>query len=312
MDDSCGNVIIYWQPVLIVFLGIRMKSRPRYTLSWFSRPRWNVLDAVQIVAKDMVATYIFGEIEMTWVEQLRQKLGKHGPKPTITAIVLKAIAVAQEKHPASRTMVMPFGRIAVLNEIAAGFTVEKMVDGEPVVFFGVIKEPNKKSIQQIAAELREYAAADVTEIPQLDKESRFSRMPWLLRRIILWAGTTFPAARLFCQPATFGMSSLGKWGIRFLVPPCVSSSVFGVGSVEERAVVRDGQIVARPMLTLSLNFDHRVIDGAPAALFFKDVRDLLEGGLAEHIQDDLDFAPGKEQSQTGATQNLTMEEAILL
>lgn len=290
-----------------------MKSRPRYTMSWFSRPRWNVLDAVQIVAKDMVATYIFGEVEMTYVEKLRQELGKRGPKPTITAIVLKAIAIAQEKHPASRTMVLPFGRTATFNEICAGFTCEKLVDGQPVVFFGVVKEPNKKSIQQIAAELRNYATADIEDIPQLNKEAKFSRMPWLLRRLILWAGLTFPAMRLACQPATFGMSSLGKWGIRFLVPPCVASSVFGVGEVEQRAVVRNGEVVARPMLTLSLNFDHRVIDGAPAALFFKDIRDLLEGGLADYVKDELDFTPDTlTAEQIHAMQSMTQEEPVLL
>jgi hypothetical protein len=291
-----------------------MKSRPRYTLSWFSRPRWNVLDAIQIVARDMVATYLFGDIEMTYVEQLRKDLGRNGTKPTITAVVLKAIAIAQEKHPASRTMVLPFGRTAVLEEITAGFTVEKEVNGEPVVFFGVIKEPHKKTIQQIAAELKDYATAEISEIPQLAKEDKFTHMPWLLRRIVLWAGTNIPAVRLFCQPATFGMSSLGKYGIRSLIPPCVSSSVFGVGSVEERAVVRDGQVVARPMLTLSLNFDHRVIDGAPAALFFKDIRDLLEGGLAAYIEPDTSPATLTAPDDASSIQNqgLTAEEPVLL
>jgi pyruvate/2-oxoglutarate dehydrogenase complex dihydrolipoamide acyltransferase (E2) component len=289
-----------------------MKSRPRYSLSWFSRPRWNVLDAVQIVARDMVATYLFGDIEMTYVENLRKELGKRGQKPTITAVVLKAIAIAQEKHPCSRTMVLPFGRTAVLEEITAGFTCEKEVNGEPIVFFGVIKEPNKKTIQQIAAELRDYATAEIHEIPQLDKESKFSRMPWLLRRIILWLGINVPAVRLFCQPATFGMSSLGKYGIQSLIPPCVSSSVFGVGSVEERPVVRDGQIVARPMLTLSLNFDHRVIDGAPAALFFKDIRDLLEGGLAAYIEQDTGPETLTAPNDANEIQGLTSEEPVLL
>jgi pyruvate/2-oxoglutarate dehydrogenase complex dihydrolipoamide acyltransferase (E2) component len=49
-----------------------------------------------------------------------------------------------------------------------------------------------------------------------------------------------------------------------------------VGRIAERAVVRDGQIVARPTMWLSLTFDHRIVDGAPAARFLMRVRQLLE------------------------------------
>jgi pyruvate dehydrogenase E2 component (dihydrolipoamide acetyltransferase) len=71
-----------------------------------------------------------------------------------------------------------------------------------------------------------------------------------------------------------------------IIPPCVTTSVFGVGSLEDRAVVRDGEIVIRKMMSITLNFDHRVIDGAPAARFLSEVRALLEGGLAEYITED--------------------------
>lgn len=61
--------------------------------------------------------------------------------------------------------------------------------------------------------------------------------------------------------------------------PCICTSTFGVGQIEERAVVKDDQIVVRPMMTLSLVFDQRCMDGGMAAQFLKDVKELLEGGL---------------------------------
>jgi hypothetical protein len=69
-----------------------------------------------------------------------------------------------------------------------------------------------------------------------------------------------------------------------LIPPCVTTSTIGVGEVEERAVVRDGRIEIRPMVTIILNFDHRLMDGAPAARFMSDVKKLLEGGMENYIQ----------------------------
>ncbi len=75
-------------------------------------------------------------------------------------------------------------------------------------------------------------------------------------------------------------------GAKALIPPCVSTSTFGIGEIEQRAVVRDGKIVVRPMMTITLNFDHRIIDGGPAARFVGDVKRLLEGGLENYMHMD--------------------------
>ncbi len=77
---------------------------------------------------------------------------------------------------------------------------------------------------------------------------------------------------------TFTVSNLGSFGIRAGTPvvnPPEAMLVF-VGAVEERPVVRDGAIVARPTLTLSIAYDHRVADGADAARVTARIRELLE------------------------------------
>jgi 2-oxoglutarate dehydrogenase E2 component (dihydrolipoamide succinyltransferase) len=59
-----------------------------------------------------------------------------------------------------------------------------------------------------------------------------------------------------------------------LNPP--QSGVLGMHRIEERAVVRDGQIVIRPMMYLALSYDHRLIDGREAVTFLVRVKDALE------------------------------------
>ena len=59
-----------------------------------------------------------------------------------------------------------------------------------------------------------------------------------------------------------------------LNPP--ESAILGVGALREKAVARDGEVVAQLSVTLSLTFDHRVIDGAPAARFLARIRELIE------------------------------------
>jgi len=255
-----------------------------FTTKQYQRPRWNVLDMITFIRGNSVPTYLWADIDMTWAEEFRKKLKENGCKTTVTAILLKAIGIAQRTHPESRTCIYPFGKLVTLNDIVAGFTVERNVGTQPAVFFGAIDSPDTKSVEEIAQELQAYGSADFKEVSHLDVQNRFNNMPWLFRRFILWMGMTFPAFRLKHQGATFGLSSLGKFGITSVVPPCVSTSTFGIGTVEDRAVVRNGKIEIRPMMTISLNFDHRAIDGAPAARFLQDIIKLMEGGLENYVQ----------------------------
>lgn len=77
---------------------------------------------------------------------------------------------------------------------------------------------------------------------------------------------------------TFTISSLGAFGIRefaaIINPPQVA--ILAVGSADKRAVVRDDQIVARTMMSVTLSADHRVVDGATAAEFLRTLKSLLE------------------------------------
>ena len=67
---------------------------------------------------------------------------------------------------------------------------------------------------------------------------------------------------------------LEGWG--WAIPLAPLTVIATVGGVEERPVVREGIIVARPMLPMTLSFDHAVIDGAPAARFTATLRTLVE------------------------------------
>lgn len=258
-----------------------------FHFSKLPRLRWNILDMINIVGKDSVPTYFFQDIDMTWVEDLRANLAKHGMRVTATAFLLKAIAIAQRAHPDTRTAMLPFGRTVVFNDIVAGFTVERFIGSQPTLFFGAIKEPDTKSIAEISEELRAHAEQDLENVDHMDIQHKFTWMPWWFRRIILWVGLRYPEVRLKYLGATFGLSSLGKFGLKAIIPPCVSTSTFGVGAIEKRPVVRDGKIEIRKMMTLTLNFDHRIIDGAPAARFMNDVQNLLEGGLEKYLQEEL-------------------------
>jgi pyruvate dehydrogenase E2 component (dihydrolipoamide acetyltransferase) len=76
---------------------------------------------------------------------------------------------------------------------------------------------------------------------------------------------------------TFTITNLGMYDIdeftAIINPP--ESAILAIGKIDKVPVVRDDEIVIRPITTLSLTYDHRVVDGAPAAQFLQRVKQLL-------------------------------------
>jgi pyruvate dehydrogenase E2 component (dihydrolipoamide acetyltransferase) len=78
--------------------------------------------------------------------------------------------------------------------------------------------------------------------------------------------------------STFTVSNFGALGLDQGVPVInyPEAAILGMGTLKPRAVVRDGAVVARPTMTLTCAFDHRVADGAGAAAFLGELRALIE------------------------------------
>jgi len=80
------------------------------------------------------------------------------------------------------------------------------------------------------------------------------------------------------QGGTFTISNGGVYGSLLSTPilNAPQSGILGMHRIEERPVVRDGQIVARPMMNLALSYDHRIVDGKDAVTFLVRVKECLE------------------------------------
>ena len=86
---------------------------------------------------------------------------------------------------------------------------------------------------------------------------------------------------------TFTITNLGALDVDgftpIINPP--QAAILGAGRIIEKPVARDGAVVIRPMITLSLSFDHRIVDGAPAARFLQRVKQLVERPMALLIRE---------------------------
>jgi pyruvate dehydrogenase E2 component (dihydrolipoamide acetyltransferase) len=134
--------------------------------------------------------------------------------------------------------------------IPEGIHIGIAVDTEAGLLVPVVRDVPSKSLRQIAEEC--HALAEKARARQLRPDD--------------------------VQGGTFTVTSLGTYGIDAFtpiinVPQC---AILGVGCIRSEPAVVRGQVVPREILTLSLTFDHRVVDGAPAARFLQTVCTFIE------------------------------------
>jgi len=192
----------------------------------------------------MAQVTITTEIDATELVRMREQL-KGEFELTYTDMVVKAAAMALKKHPLLNSTLIG-EEIHLLDEIHIGVAVA--LEGGLIV--PVVRNADKKSLKEIAAETRRLAEGARAGTLTVDEVTG----------------------------STFTVTNLGMYGVDtftpIINPPEVA--ILGVGRIVEKPACYQGQIVPRAMMCLSLTFDHRIVDGAPAAEFLRTVKELLE------------------------------------
>jgi pyruvate dehydrogenase E2 component (dihydrolipoamide acetyltransferase) len=188
--------------------------------------------------------------DVTDLEAFRKQQDGRGPKLTVTAFALKAVAIALREFPTFNSSLDLAANQLVLKQY---YHVGVAVDTPNGLLVPVLRDVNRKSVSQLAEEL--IATADRAKQRKLDGNE--------------------------LKGGTFTITNLGGIGGTGFTPivnfPEVA--ILGLSRSRLEPVVHSGQIVPRLMLPLSLSYDHRVIDGAAAARFTRRIAELLENPL---------------------------------
>ncbi len=200
-----------------------------------------MMQSLQTMAQVTLTT----EADITDAMTLRDGLARHTGGLSPLALVIKATAQALKDHPRLNA-VQGEDSYTVMPNIDIGVAVSL----EEGLITPVLRGADGKALSQISAESRELAA--------MVRESR--------ARPEDVTGGTFTITNLGANDVD-GFSPI-------INPPHVA--ILGVGRVVEKPVIHDGEIVKGRTMYLSLTFDHRIVDGAPAAEFLQSVRRYLE------------------------------------
>ncbi|MCB9851486.1 MAG: 2-oxo acid dehydrogenase subunit E2 [Phycisphaerales bacterium] len=194
------------------------------------------------------------EADVTDLEAFRKEHGKvmaeQGAKLTITTFIVKAVAGALRQFPVfNSSFDEAAGEIIYKDYVHIGMAV----DTDRGLMVPVLRDADRKGLMTISKEMKE-----------ISEKAREFKLPIEGMR-----------------GGTFTVTNVGSLGGTFSTPMInyPEVAILGMGKMQEKPVVKNGQIVVRKMMPLFLSFDHRVVDGADGARFTRMIIDFLENPL---------------------------------
>jgi pyruvate dehydrogenase E2 component (dihydrolipoamide acetyltransferase) len=200
-----------------------------------------VAERLGFSARTIVPVTLAMEVDATKLVALKNKEGHL----SFTAYAVKAAAKALEKHPSVNSSIEG-NEITIYSDI----NVAVAINTDQGLVAPLIEHANKKSIRDITGEIE--------QLTQKAKEKRLSVED-------LTGGT-------------FTVSNLGAYDIETFAPIInpPQCAILGLSRIAYKPFALGGRVSARPSTTLMLVFDHRIVDGVPAARFLREIKANLE------------------------------------
>jgi pyruvate dehydrogenase E2 component (dihydrolipoamide acetyltransferase) len=183
----------------------------------------------------------------TFRQHMRQRLQERDVRLTLLPFVMKAVVAALKQFPQVNASLDDANQELVLKRY---YHLGIAVDTERGLIVPVVRDVDRKSIVDLARELEDLVQRTRSGKVTLDE----------------------------LRGGTFTLTNAGAVGGHAFIPIInyPEAAILGIGRTQQKPVVRDGQVVVRTMLPVSLSFDHRIIDGADAVRFLMTIIRLLE------------------------------------
>lgn len=185
---------------------------------------------------------------MAFRSEINERLATTGDKVSLTDLLTRACAVMLREHPEVNSS---WNEDSIIRRGAVNVGIAVALDSGLIV--PVIRDADLKSVSQIGRESRDLAERAKSGKLHPDEFSGGS----------------------------FSISNLGMYGIddftAIINPP--EAAILAVGAAVDEPVVRDGELTTRTVITMTMTVDHRVLNGAEAAVFLGDLKALLEEPL---------------------------------
>lgn len=192
-----------------------------------------------------------------------------------TSLLIKAYALVALRQPVLRRsyMTFPWARYYEHPRNIATINFSRRAGDEEIVLQAQIRSPENRSLVELDALMRYYMEAPLEELSAYRRVVRMSRLPWPIRRYLMWTTLNWIGRRRCHNFGTFCITSVAGRGAGILnMSPLLTSSL------------HHGVLDDQGFLDLRLNFDHRVLDGAPAADALAGLEAVLLGEILDEVK----------------------------
>ncbi|WP_017598914.1 2-oxo acid dehydrogenase subunit E2 [Nocardiopsis lucentensis] len=225
-------------------------------------------------ARSTCHVHLLADVDATALRRDREASGR---RVSYVSYVVKTAAAAIAANADARAVLRDGlrPRLATVDDVHAKVLFDKTVDGQRCVLSGSVESAQRRDIADIQRIVDDHKKDEVTPDGPFAQVRRLQRLPVPLGLLLYKTVLRDPRRRARLQ-GVFSVTSVGHTPVRAILPMIAGTWGFGVGAITDTPVVRDGEVVVRPVFTLSLTFDHRVVDGALAAELLAEVTHGLE------------------------------------
>lgn len=222
------------------------------------------------------------EIDLTEIERVRGAAGA-GLRPTYTAFVAKAVAIALREFPyANRRLFRPLWLPFVscfqsFRGTDVAVAIERNIEGQAAVaYIEILRDVHRQTLEELTERLREFSRTDVTNSRQWRDFSRLATsFPAPIASFIVRLPLHFPKMWQQYRGGAVLISSPAKYGVDGVVAAWTHPLGLSFGLAQKKPIVRNDEVVAAMAFTFAMNWDRRVMAGAQAARFFARICALL-------------------------------------
>jgi pyruvate/2-oxoglutarate dehydrogenase complex dihydrolipoamide acyltransferase (E2) component len=259
-----------------------------YTVVPFAPVRRMIVDVLDMGHRKHTI-HGLAEADVTRARQyIREYEATSGKDLSFTAFIVVCLGKAVDRNKYMHAYRSGRNHLVMFDEVDVNTQIEIEIEGRKVPIPHTIKAANKRTVRDIHQEIRRVQAEGERSesAPTGGDEKLFMSLPSFVRRPLM--GMMFKDPHRAKELAgTVMLTAIGMfgegggWGIP------LTHHTLGVtlGGIAEKPVVIDGQIEIRERLSITVSFDHDIIDGAPAARFTERFKDLIELGYGLTDQD---------------------------
>jgi len=219
------------------------------------------------------------EVDVTLPRQvIHEHKARTGESLSFTAFIMACLGRAVDMNKHMQAYRDWRDQLVIFEAVDVNTMFEVEVDGHKIIRPHIIRAVNKKSLRDIHEEIRAFQAEH-----EGGREAgfiqRFVLLPGFIRRMFL--GVLFKNPHwLKDMNGTVSLTSVGMFGngVGWGIPVTNHTLQVTLGSIAEKPGVVNGRIEFREYLSVTVSFDHDIVDGAPAARFIQRFKELIESG----------------------------------